>query len=108
MISKKSEELFRRAEKKIPGGVNSPVRAFRSVGRNLLFIARSSGARLWDVDGNEFIDYVGSWGPMILGHGHEKVLEAIQQAAANGTNGQFRHRSNDECNTAGTCVHRPR
>ena len=85
MNSKKSDELFHRAEKKIPGGVNSPVRAFRSVGRNPLFIARASGSKLWDVDGNEFIDYVGSWGPMILGHGHEQVLEAIRKAAADGT-----------------------
>jgi glutamate-1-semialdehyde 2,1-aminomutase len=85
MNSKKSDELFLRAEKRIPGGVDSPVRAFRSVGRNPLFIARASGSKLWDVDGNEFIDYVGSWGPMILGHGHEKVLEAIRVAAADGT-----------------------
>jgi len=85
MNSKKSDELFLRAEKRIPGGVNSPVRAFRSVGRNPLFIARASGSKLWDVDGNEFIDYVGSWGPMILGHGHEKVLEAIRTAAQDGT-----------------------
>jgi glutamate-1-semialdehyde 2,1-aminomutase len=85
MNTKKSDELFHRAEKRIPGGVNSPVRAFKSVGRNPLFIARAGGSRLWDVDGNEFIDYVGSWGPMILGHGHEKVLEAIRRAAADGT-----------------------
>ena len=85
MKSRKSDELFARAEKKIPGGVNSPVRAFRSVGRNPLFIARASGSKLWDVDGNEFIDYVGSWGPMILGHGHPNVLEAIRKAADDGT-----------------------
>jgi glutamate-1-semialdehyde 2,1-aminomutase len=85
MNSTKSDELFLRAEKRIPGGVNSPVRAFRSVGRNPLFIARASGSKLWDVDGNEFIDYVGSWGPMILGHGHPQVLEAIQKAAGDGT-----------------------
>jgi glutamate-1-semialdehyde 2,1-aminomutase len=65
--------------------VNSPVRAFKSVGRNPIFIARASGSKLWDVDGNEFIDYVGSWGPMILGHGHERVLEAIRAAASDGT-----------------------
>jgi glutamate-1-semialdehyde 2,1-aminomutase len=85
MNSKKSEELFQRAEKRIPGGVNSPVRAFRSVGRNPLFVARARGSKLWDVDGNEFIDYVGSWGPMILGHGHETVVEAVQKAAVDGT-----------------------
>ena len=85
MKTDNSNELFRRAEQKIPGGVNSPVRAFRSVGRNPLFIARAHGARLWDIDDNEFLDYVGSWGPMILGHGHAKVLEAIREAAANGT-----------------------
>jgi glutamate-1-semialdehyde 2,1-aminomutase len=85
MNTKKSDDLFNRAVHRIPGGVNSPVRAFKSVGRNPLFIARASGSKLWDVDGNEFIDYVGSWGPMILGHGHEKVLEAIRGAAADGT-----------------------
>ncbi len=85
MKTKKSDDLFSRAVQRIPGGVNSPVRAFKSVGRNPIFIARASGSKLWDVDGNEFIDYVGSWGPMILGHGHEKVLEAICAAAADGT-----------------------
>jgi glutamate-1-semialdehyde 2,1-aminomutase len=85
MNSQKSDNLFHRAGQKIPGGVNSPVRAFRSVGRNPLFIARAKGSKLWDVDGNEFIDYVGSWGPMILGHGHEQVLEAIRKAATEGT-----------------------
>jgi len=85
MNSKKSDDLFRRAEQKIPGGVNSPVRAFRSVGRNPLFIARACGSRLWDVDGNEFIDYVGSWGPTILGHSNEQVIEAVRKAAQDGT-----------------------
>ena len=85
MKTKKSDDLFSRAVQRIPGGVNSPVRAFKSIGRNPIFIARASGSKLWDVDGNEFIDYVGSWGPMILGHGHEKVLEAICAAAADGT-----------------------
>ncbi len=85
MKTKKSDDLFGRASQRIPGGVNSPVRAFKSVGRNPIFIARASGSKLWDVDGNEFIDYVGSWGPMILGHGHEKVLEAIRRTAADGT-----------------------
>ncbi len=85
MNSKKSDSLFQRAGSTIPGGVNSPVRAFKSVGRNPLFIARAKGSRLWDVDGNEFIDYVGSWGPMILGHGHEQVLDAIRKALEEGT-----------------------
>jgi len=85
MMTKKSDELFVRAGQRIPGGVNSPVRAFKSVGRNPLFISRANGSRLWDVDGNEFIDYVGSWGPMILGHKHEKVLEAIRKAVEDGT-----------------------
>jgi len=80
-----SDKLFERSGQIIPGGVNSPVRAFRSVGRNPLFIARASGSRLWDVDGNEYIDYVGSWGPMILGHAHPRVLEALLRAAEKGT-----------------------
>ncbi len=85
MLTEKSEELFRRAQRRIPGGVNSPVRAFKSVGRNPLFLSRASGSRVWDVDGNEYIDYVGSWGPMILGHAHPKVLEAIRKTAEHGT-----------------------
>jgi glutamate-1-semialdehyde 2,1-aminomutase len=85
MNTKKSDALFERALQLIPGGVNSPVRAFRSVGRNPLFIARAQGARLWDADGNEFIDYIGSWGPMILGHAHPRVIDAITRAAASGT-----------------------
>ncbi|MEW6510995.1 MAG: glutamate-1-semialdehyde 2,1-aminomutase [Bacteroidota bacterium] len=85
METKRSDLLFERARALIPGGVNSPVRAFRAVGRNPLFISRASGARLWDTDGNEFIDYVGSWGPMILGHAHPRVIAAVQRAAASGT-----------------------
>ncbi len=80
-----SERLFERAQQTIPGGVNSPVRAFTSVGRSPLFIARAHGSKLWDVDGNEFIDYVGSWGPMILGHAHPAVVEALQKAIVDGT-----------------------
>jgi len=83
--SKKSDTLFDRAKQLLPGGVNSPVRAFKSVGRNPLFIRRADGARLWDVDGNEFIDYVGSWGPAILGHAHPRVIEAVRKAALHGT-----------------------
>jgi glutamate-1-semialdehyde 2,1-aminomutase len=85
MQTQKSDSLFARALKVIPGGVNSPVRAFRSVGRNPLFITRAEGSKLWDVDGNEFIDYVGTWGPAILGHAHPRVIEALRQAVANGT-----------------------
>src|SRR5258706_8284620 len=81
----KSEALFRRAVEKIPGGVNSPVRAFRSVGGQPLFIARGEGAYLFDVDGNQFIDYVGSWGPLLLGHRHPEILAAIEGALAIGT-----------------------
>lgn len=80
-----SDSLFERAVKTIPGGVNSPVRAFKSVGRNPIFIKKAAGSRLWDEDGNEFIDYVGSWGPMILGHAHPAIVEAIQKAAVDGT-----------------------
>jgi len=81
----RSQDLFGRARRVIPGGVNSPVRAFRSVGAEPLFIARAAGAHVWDVDGNEYIDYVGSWGPMILGHAHPEVLTAVYEAAARGT-----------------------
>jgi glutamate-1-semialdehyde 2,1-aminomutase len=84
MKTTKSDQLFESARKRIPGGVNSPVRAFRSVGRNPLFIARASGAKIWDVDGNEFVDYVGSWGPMILGHAHPQITDAIRRAAESG------------------------
>ncbi|MBQ4050087.1 MAG: glutamate-1-semialdehyde 2,1-aminomutase [Oscillospiraceae bacterium] len=80
----KSRALFTRAEKVIPGGVNSPVRAFRSVGGNPRFITRAKGSRLWDADGKEYIDYVGSWGPMILGHNDERILEAVSKAACDG------------------------
>ena len=75
----KSEQLFKRAQQSIPGGVNSPVRAFRAVGGTPLFIARAQGAYLYDADGRSYVDYVGSWGPMILGHQHPKVVAAIQQ-----------------------------
>src|SRR5688500_3847031 len=85
MNTSKSSKLFREAQKHIPGGVNSPVRAFKSVGRDPLYIARAKGAKMWDVDGNEFIDYVGSWGPMILGHAQKEVIRAIKQAANDGT-----------------------
>jgi glutamate-1-semialdehyde 2,1-aminomutase len=81
----RSAELFRRASEVTPGGVNSPVRAFRSVGGDPFFVARADGARLWDVDGNEYLDYVLSWGPLILGHAHPAVIEAVRDAATRGT-----------------------
>jgi glutamate-1-semialdehyde 2,1-aminomutase len=79
-----SARLFERAQRVIPGGVNSPVRAFRAVGGIPRFIERAEGPYLWDADGQRYIDYIGSWGPMILGHGHPVVLEAVQQAAREG------------------------
>jgi glutamate-1-semialdehyde 2,1-aminomutase len=81
----KSKLLFARATKKIPGGVNSPVRAFRAVGGEPVFIDRAQGAYLWGADGTRYTDYVGSWGPMILGHAHPAVVAAITEAAARGT-----------------------
>ena len=78
----KSETLFARAQARIPGGVNSPVRAFRAVGGTPPFLERAAGAYLWDVDGRRYIDYVGSWGPMLAGHTHPAVVAAVQQAAA--------------------------
>jgi glutamate-1-semialdehyde 2,1-aminomutase len=80
-----SEELFAKARKVIPGGVNSPVRACRSVGMDPVFIQRAEGSRVFDADGNEYIDYVGSWGPMILGHRHPEVISAIKGVLARGT-----------------------
>ncbi|MFA5522148.1 MAG: glutamate-1-semialdehyde 2,1-aminomutase [Castellaniella sp.] len=80
----RNPELFERASRHIPGGVNSPVRAFRSTGGTPRFIARAEGPWLWDADGTRYIDYIGSWGPAILGHAHPKVVEAVQQAAARG------------------------
>ena len=74
-----SQNLFQRAQQVIPGGVNSPVRAFKSVGGNPIFLKRAKGAYLYDADGNEYIDYINSWGPMILGHAFEPVVEAIQK-----------------------------
>jgi glutamate-1-semialdehyde 2,1-aminomutase len=77
-------ELFERAARVIPGGVNSPVRAFRAVGGTPRFIARGEGAYIYDAEGKRYVDYIGSWGPMILGHGHPAVLEAVQKAAVEG------------------------
>jgi glutamate-1-semialdehyde 2,1-aminomutase len=81
----RSEELYRRAVEIIPGGVNSPVRAFRSVGGKPVFVARGQGSHIFDADGNEYIDYVGSWGPLLLGHRHPAILAALEQALAIGT-----------------------
>ena len=82
--SDRNQQLFDRAQRVIPGGVNSPVRAFRAVGGTPRFIERAQGAYLWDAEGRRLIDYLGSWGPMILGHGHPAVLEAVQKAALEG------------------------
>ncbi len=85
MKREKSAELFERAKSCFPGGVNSPVRAFRSVGGTPLFIEKGKGSHIWDADGNEFIDYCCSWGPLILGHASDKVLSAVEKTMRNGT-----------------------
>lgn len=85
MSTAKSSKLLKKAVKIIPGGVNSPVRAFKSVGSNPLFIKRAKGSKVFDVDGNSYIDYVGSWGPMIVGHANAKVCSAIKKAVDRGT-----------------------
>ncbi|MSV31817.1 MAG: glutamate-1-semialdehyde-2,1-aminomutase [Bryobacterales bacterium] len=85
MNTSRSEALLARAQELVPGGVNSPVRAFRSVGGTPRFMARANGARLWDADGNEYIDFIGSWGPMLLGHRHPEILAAIEDALTIGT-----------------------
>jgi glutamate-1-semialdehyde 2,1-aminomutase len=85
MTHSKSEAAFERAQQVIPGGVNSPVRAFRGVGGTPPFIARGEGSHLFDIDGNEYIDYVGSWGPLLLGHRHPAIVEAVRQALETGT-----------------------
>ncbi len=83
--SNRSKQLFLRAQQSIPGGVNSPVRAFKSVGGTPVFIKKAKGAYLYDEDGNQYIDYINSWGPMILGHAHESVVKAIQEKAEGST-----------------------
>ncbi|MCC6857493.1 MAG: glutamate-1-semialdehyde 2,1-aminomutase [Bryobacterales bacterium] len=85
MTHTKSEQLFSRAQRRIPGGVNSPVRAFRSVGGNPPFIERGDGARIVDADGNQYLDYVGSWGPLLLGHRHPCIIAALERALESGT-----------------------
>ena len=84
-VDQKSHQAFLRAQKVIPGGVNSPVRAFKSVGRNPVFIDRGEGAYIWDIDGNRYLDFVGSWGPLIVGHAHPNVVEEIKRVAERGT-----------------------
>ena len=83
-LSAKQEQLFKQASKHIPGGVNSPVRAFNGVGGTPVFIEKAQGAYLYDVDGKRYVDYVGSWGPMILGHAHPAIIKAVQEAAVDG------------------------
>jgi glutamate-1-semialdehyde 2,1-aminomutase len=85
MRNDRSTELLKRARTVIPGGVNSPVRAFRAVGGSPLFIARAEGSSIWDVDGNRYLDFVGSWGPMILGHAYPAVVEAMKTAVERGS-----------------------
>ncbi len=85
MTNSQSAQLFNRAKQIIPGGVNSPVRAFTSVGGTPPFIKKAEGAFIWDEDGNRYIDYVGTWGPAILGHAHPEVISAIQQVVMDGT-----------------------
>lgn len=85
MTHVQSEKLFAEALNYIPGGVNSPVRAFRAVGGQPFFVNKAKGARVWDVDGNEYIDYVCTWGPAILGHAHPKIISAVKEAAEHGT-----------------------
>ena len=80
----RNDELFARAQRTIPAGVNSPVRAFRSVGGTPRFFARGAGAHVWDADGKRYIDYVGSWGPAVVGHAHPAVVRAVQDAATRG------------------------
>ncbi|MCQ9329223.1 glutamate-1-semialdehyde 2,1-aminomutase [Pelistega suis] len=80
----KNQDIFQRAQESIPGGVNSPVRAFKSVGGTPRFIAKANGAYIWDVEGTQYIDYLGSWGPAIVGHSHPEVVKAVQDAAVNG------------------------
>ena len=85
MVSNKSKELFKRAQSSIPGGVNSPARAFRSVGGEPVFMKEAKGAYLYDADGNRYLDFINSWGPMILGHAFEPVVEAVRQKALEST-----------------------
>ena len=134
-MTDRSKQLFERANQVFPGGVNSPVRAFRSVGGTPRFIRRGSGPYLYDVDGQRYVDYILSYGPLILGHAHPEVVAAINEAAADGTSFgapnerslelsradptvhawvgdvafcQFRDGSNDECDSTGASFYRSR
>lgn len=84
MKRKKSIAFYQKAVDLIPGGVNSPVRAFKAIGIPPTFVDRAKGARIWDVDGNEYIDYIGSWGPMIVGHAHPRVVAALKKSISKG------------------------
>ena len=130
----RSQELFEQALYHIPGGVNSPVRAFHGVGGDPIFIDRAAGAYFYDPDGNRYIDYVGSWGPMVLGHAHPEVISAVQKVvqkglsfgaphshrdrdgqqglragafSGSGTHGQLRHRGHHERHPPGPRLYRP-
>ena len=85
MATKRSQAIFERAKRIIPGGVNSPVRACRSVGVDPVFVAQGDGATITDVDGNRYIDLIGSWGPLVLGHSHPEILDAIAETMSQGT-----------------------
>jgi glutamate-1-semialdehyde 2,1-aminomutase len=105
MLTRKSEALFARAQKRIPGGVNSPVRAFKSVGGVPRFIARGEGSRIIDADGNSYIDYVGSWGPLLLGHCAPEVIASVQEALLSGTSfGAPTEREIDLADLIANCV----
>ena len=134
MLHDKSHAAFERAKQLMPGGVNSPARAFGGVGGEPIFFDRAEGAYLFDIDGNRYIDYIGSWGPMILGHGHPAVVAAVEAALHRGTSfgaptlaenelaeldhrgravdregpaGQLGHRGHDERHPPGPRIHRP-
>ncbi len=81
MNTQHSENAFAKAKQLIPGGVNSPVRAFKSVGINPVFIAKAKGSHIWDIDNNEYVDFVSSWGPMILGHANPEIIEAVKKSS---------------------------
>ena len=85
LINERSKKLFEEAKKVIPGGVNSPVRAFKSVGGSPIFIKEAKGAYLYDEDGNKYIDYISSWGPMIIGHAHPEIINAVENQSRKGT-----------------------
>src|SRR5262245_57764846 len=81
----RSRELMQRAISRLPGGVNSPVRGFRAVGGGPIFVVRGEGPRVWDADGQSYIDYIGSWGPLLFGHAHPRIVAAVREASGRGT-----------------------